>query len=411
MRKIYTTLLLLLIVHAGFSQHLDFVYMDSISNNRLLQIGSRNTFNSTGLKNDFTSKFIKGGNISPEIINNNPQKKFNALGAEIRQEISFYEGSLLKNNNNLGVTFSMSDNHFLSGNYKPQLFDLIFKGNAESLGDTLDFSYTHLQYMHYQNYSIGLYDKRTFSYLKLGFIVGNRSINLRTGATYFHTTTTQDAMYFETSSSFVNTAHDTSSSYLTANGFGFALELNHNFMIKTKSEKRHIINFNLGNIGTVFWNNKTSAYYLDSSITYDGVPYNKIDYYSESSIDDIADSIGVYRRNGALREGLPIHIMIHKVPVYSLTQKWQSTFGFKSILIPDYRPLVYAGVYYQPNALLSFSSKLIFGGFGTFRMALNANLYLNDKLFIGLSTLDLVGTTSNQIGKGKSLNFSLSLKL
>ncbi|MFD1553324.1 hypothetical protein DNU06_06580 [Putridiphycobacter roseus] len=411
MKNICITLILFLIVNAGFTQQLDMVYIDSISSNRLLQVNSNNNFSTTSLKNDFTSKFINGGNISAEIIKNNPQKLFNALGAEITQSINYYEGSFLKENKNLGLTFSISDHHFVSGNYKPKLFDLLFEGNTSTLGDTLDFSYTHLQYLHYQNYSIGLYDKRTFSYIKLGFIVGNRSINLRSGETYFYTSPAQDAMYFETSSSFVNTYNDSSTNYLTANGYGFSLELNHNFMIKTKNEKRHIINFNLGNIGTIFWNNKTNTSYLDSSITFDGIAYNNVDYYSQLSTDEIADSLGVYKSTGSIRESLPIQIMIHKIPVYSLTQKWQSTFGFKSILIPDYRPLVYAGVYYQPNALLSFSTKLIFGGYGSLRMALNANLYLNDKLFIGLNTQDIIGTTSNQYGSGKSINFSLSLKL
>ena len=411
MKKHISSILFLFITCFANTQSLDFIFEDSISTNRLIEFSSQNTYNSSALSNAFMSKFIYGGELNSELINDNSQKEFNVIGGEFDQKLSYYDGSLFKKYPNLGLTIAASDHNFISSSYKNDLYNLVFKGNANYLGDTLDFSYTHFQYLHYQNYGIGVYDKRSFSYIRLGFVVGNSSTNFRFGKSVFNTNTLGDEIYFDAKVSGHTTLKDSSTNYLSKYGYGFALELNHNFILKTQNGKKHIINFNISNLGSIFWNNKTTSYKIDSALTFSGIDYTDIKYYSNYETDAIADSIGLISTKRTVRESLPIKFLIQKVPFYSLTQKWQPTFGFKSILIPDYRPLVYAGIYFQPNKYVGLSSKLIIGGFGGLRLGLNAKFWINDKISLGISTLDFIGTTSNTFGKGKSANFFLSVKL
>ena len=393
------------------AQPIDFVYRDSISDNHSLQITSLNSFASNSLKNEFINKFVYGGAISSELLDRNPQKQFNVIGGEAEQTISYFEGTFFKSLPNLGLTVGVSDQNFVSTSYKPDLFDLVFKGNTGSLGDTLDFSYAHAQYLHYQNYGIGLYDKRTQSYFRLGFLVGNRSINFHTGQTYFSTSADGADLYLKTDMFGHGTVSDSGSSYFSASGYGFALELNHNFVINSKAGNRHIVNFNLSNLGSIFWNNQTEIIKIDTTYQYSGFDYTQLQSGSDIDSDFIIDTLGVFIANGSRRESLPIQIIINKIPVYSLTQKLQSTFGLKAILIPDYRPMIYGGVYYQPNSFFSISTRALFGGFGGLRLGLNANLWVKDNFHLSIGTLDVIGLSSNRIGKGKSINFGMQINL
>ena len=393
------------------AQSIDFVFRDSILNRRSFHIHSLNTFSSNAIKNEFLGKFIYGGAITEDIINDNAPKTFNVIGGEAEQSLTYFEGSFIQSNPNLGLLFSASDHHFVSSSYKPAVFNLAFRGNANYLGDTLDMSYAHGQYLHYQNYGFGVYDKRTQSYIRVGFLVGNRSIQLRTGETYFHTTPDGSTVYLESDFDGFLTQNDSTNSYLSAEGYGFSLELNHHFIFDTKSGKRHVVHFNLTNIGSIFWNNATRNISTDTMYTFSGFDYQDVQSLSNYETSDIIDTLDIEDEFYARREALPIQIIINKVPVYNPAQKLQSTFGFKAILIPDYRPMVYGGVHYQPIESLSFSTRAIFGGFGGLRFGFNANYWLKNNLYVGLSTLDIIGTGSNTIGRGKSVNLALQLNL
>lgn len=403
------TLLILLLETTSivFSQSIDFVYRDSILNQRSIQISSLNSFTTNSINNELLSKFIYGGEITNEILSSNTQKEFNVLGGEADQSISYFEGSFLSNYPNLGLTVSLSDINFAAASYKSNLFDLAFRGNSPYIGDTLDLSFTRGHYMHYQNYGFGVYDKRTQSYVRLGFLVGNRSLRFQSTETYFHTSETADNIYLDTDLVGYYTSTDSNSQYFTAQGYGFALEVNHNFFINTKSDKKHIINFNLSNLGSIFWNRNTQSVRLDTTYSFKGFEYSEVGSTSSIDQDFILDTLGIRFRKGSRREALPIQIIINKIPVYSLHQKWQSTFGFKALLIPDYRPMLFGGVYYQPNKFFSLSTRAIIGGFGGLRFGFNANLWLKENFYMGLSTLDIVGTSSDVFGKGKSVNVAL----
>jgi len=406
MKKILV-IILLTNCTAALSQSIDFVFRDSILNNRSIHVSSLNSFTTNTLNNELLSKFIYGGEITNNILNDNAQKQFNILGGELEQSLNYFEGSFLNKYPNLGLTFSLSDVNFAAASYKPSVFDLAFRGNSPYLGDTLDLSYLRGQYTHYQNYGLGIYDKRTQSYIRLGFLVGNRSLRLQSSETYFHTSETADNMYLETNLFGYYTPSDSNSQYFTGQGYGFALEVNHNFFIQTKSDKKYIINFNLSNLGSIFWSRNTESIRLDTAYNFQGFEYSAINSVPSISQGGVLDTLGIRIRKGVRREALPIQIIINKTPYYSLDQKWQSTFGFKALLIPDYRPMIFGGVYYQPNKYFSLSTRAIIGGFGGLRFGFNANLWLQDHFYLGISTLDIVGTSTNRFGKGKSVNLAL----
>ena len=64
---------------------------------------------------------------------------------------------------------------------------------------------------------------------------GNRSIRFQAADTYFHTSESTDNIYLETDFVGYYTPTDSGSKYLSAQGYGFAIEVNHNFIILVKT--------------------------------------------------------------------------------------------------------------------------------------------------------------------------------
>ncbi len=402
--RLLITTLVLVSFNAG-AQNMNQVFEDSLMQNRTIRLTSFNAYSATSLNNEFISKFLYGGQITNSIKEDNEQKNFNAAGGEFNQKIEYFEGNFLQNRPNIGLTVAISDNNFASTNYKPSVWNIAFYGNANYLDDTLDLSFSHFQYLHFQKYEIGIYEKSAQSYVRLGFISGNRSINYSLGNSSFYTSATGDEMYLRLRGEGYST--DSVSSYFSGSGYGASLEINHNFIFDNKKGNKQIINFNLSNLGLIFWNKETNFQIIDSSYHFNGIDYSAIQDYNNYTVDDIIDTLNITEGQNSRRESLPIRIGIQKVAYRNADTKIQSIFGFKAILIPDYRPLVYGGVYYKPYEFMSVSSRLVLGGFGGLKAGLNLNFWSNNKLYVGIGTNDLIGAVSNKYGRGKDLNFTL----
>lgn len=406
MKKIFI-LTFSLLTYFGQAQEFNKIFIDSLFNDQLISFKSTNGYSSTSLNNAFINKFIYGGFIDSELINDNLGRNFNSVGGEFNQELTYYNGNLLKNKPELGLMFNISDINFISSNYSADLYETVFKGNTESIGDTLDFSFGHAQYLHYQNIGFGVFNKTTLSYIRLNFIIGHSSFNNQLGSTKLHLNETNETLFLKLNGEGFNTIDN---SYMSANGYGASVELNHNFIFESQKGRKQIINFNLSNVGAIFWNKNTSYFQIDSNYSFSGIDFNDINNYSDYTMDDLQDTLGLNLGSRFRKESLPIHISIQKTPNQQAKEKWQYLFGFQAILIPDYRPKFYGGMYYKYNDKMSFSSKAIFGGFGLFKLGLNANFWIKNNTYLGIGTNDLIGIASNKFGFGKSVNFSFYTK-
>ena len=309
---------------------------------------------------------------------------------------------------NYGLIIGVEDVNFVSSNLSSDLYNTVFYGNSNYLGDTLDFSFSHLQYQHYQKVSFGLIHKTYKSSLKVSFVSGNRSIDYRLGNTWMQSSVLSDSIKFNLNAEGHFT--DSTQSYLSPKGYGFAFDLNHNFIYYNRDGKRQVINFKLGNLGVVFWNDKTNYNYVDSSSTYSG--FDLTDFLgSDFTTQQLtSDTLGIFSDKRSKMELLPFELSVQKLADRYSDKKIQVIFGFKSIITSDYKPYLYVGAYYSPNQKFGLSSRLAYGGFGGFKVGLNANYWVKDKFEIALGTFDLVGFISPKYGFGKSLNFSTRIK-
>ena len=272
----------------------------------------------------------------------------------------------------------------------------------------MDFSFSHFQYQHYQKISVGLISKSSRSSLKLSFVSGNKSIDYRLGDTWMYSSALSDSINFNLNAEGHYT--DSTTSYFSSKGQGFAFDLNHNFVYFNRQQKKQVINFKLGNLGVVFWNNNTTYNYVDSTSTYSGFDVSNILFGDSSAFQLSSDTLGIISQQKSKPELLPFELSIQKLANRYSDQKLQLIFGFKSIISSDYKPYLFLGAYYAPIEKLSISSRLAYGGFGGFKVGLNANYFLNNTLQVSVGSYDLVGFISSKYGFGKSLHFSAKIK-
>src|SRR5690554_6384496 len=87
---------------------------------------------------------------------------------------------------------------------------------------------------------------------------------------------------------------------------------------------------------------------------------------------------------------LPGFLQVGKVVLANSPTKVQSFFGVRMYTNRVYRPLIYAGVHYQPINQFSVGAQASSGGYGKFRLGLYANFVTKQRL-VGLGTEDVLG--------------------
>lgn len=407
-------LVLLFFSSLANSQDLMRIFNDTVNEDPFLKISSFDYYSSNRFDNEFMDKFIFGGDIDQLLKDRQSSrlKGLNSIGSEAEQRIDSYTPTIhpLKKER-YGLLLSFSDNHFFSGNVSQGLFNLTMYGNANYVGDTMDLSFVHAQYQHYQKFSIGFYDKRSLSSVQLSYVAGSRGFDFRSADSRFVTQSTQDTVELRLRGEGFSTA--SFSPYWAFQGSGFAVDINYNFIFYAKtSGNRQIVSLKINNLGAIFWNKNSQNYFVDSTTYYTGFNVNEL--LGKDSLTNqynFKDTLGIVKTAGRYGEALPLELTLDKLADRGIDQKWQWIGGFKAILTQDFYPYFYAGAYYQPSANFSVSTHVSYGGFARLRLGLNLNYWLDNRMNIALGTMDVIGNISKKYGFGRGLNFSATFKL
>lgn len=413
--RLITFILLFALSGKIYAQELVQIYEDSLGTKNFIRISSMNYYNSNRFSNDMMDKFIFGGTITDDIKIRvqDRLKTMNTMGAEFEQRIDSYTPEVNPfKREKYGLMISFSDNHFAAGNLSSDLFNTTFFGNAAFIGDTMDFSFSHLQYQHYQKFSIGFYDETTLSSIQISYVGGSRAFNMRLADSWMLSQSDLDTVQLTTR----GTGHMTDNfyPYWAFQGNGFSIDLNYNFTFLNKKEERQVINLKINNLGAIFWNKNTHSYAVDSTVKYTG--FDIQDFLSDdtTAFEDkynFGDTLGIRESIGNFTEVLPMELVVQKLPDHNSAMKLQPIFGFKAILSSDYFPYLYGGVYYQPIRQFSMSTRLAYGGFGGFKWGLNLNYRFGETGAISIGTFDMIGNISSKYGFGRSVNVSAYFKM
>ena len=405
---------LLVVSSLGWTQEPTYIFEDTINDKNIVRFSSYNTYSSNRFSNEFMDKFLFGGDITQELKDKTSKKlkALNSIGGEAEQRIDSYSPNInLFGKEEYGLKLSFSDNHYFGSHISTDLFNTVMYGNADYIGDTMAFTFSNVKYQHYQKFGVGFYHQHNMSSIQINYIAGSKAIDGRLTETWMHSRADLDTIDVVLAGSGFTT--ESFSPYLAFQGSGFAIDVDYNFLFKGQGKNTQIINFRINNLGMIVWNKRTKNYFVNSSNKYSGFDVQDI-IDQDTSVDnsiDWMDTLGITEDSYKRIDVLPLELVVQKVADRSLDQKLQAIFGFKTVLVPDYFPYLYAGVYYKVTDEFSLSSRLSYGGFAGIRWGLNVNYWLKDKMYFTLGSFDLIGLASKKFRYGRGVNLSLYYKI
>lgn len=384
----------------------DVINLDSF--NLSVKLNVFQDFQTSSIRNEFSSIIIKGGTINKQIKDNsyNKHREINRIGREFNVDlfIADYAFTPFKQKK-YALCAEFGYHSVFSGIYSKDLFGLTFYGNQTFLQDTAQFSGSALQGINFQNFGLGFIDKKTKSYLSLNLINVQRFINAKIydGSFMLNQDSTQAELNLHALSSM------TYQSGLNQ-GLGVALNASLNMELPWIKDHQAIFQFNVRNLGFAQVK-KVNTLSVDTTLSFSGFTFDDFIAGSNSDYRSISwlDTLGIKSDTTSQFVFLPLLIQFGKVLDFRYDDKVQSFFGIKMYPSLNYIPKVYLGFDYKLISKVYLGVSAAYGGFGVFRSGIYAN-YRSSKINVGLGTEDLYGIISKK-GFGQMIMLQLRCEL
>lgn len=367
---------------------------DSTEFNRQLLINGGFFHHSTSLTNELTNKFIFGGEINDELSQStfDNHNDYNRIGGGAYFRMMYKSNAkVLKSKPNWGWMIDVSNEIHVSSDYSSDFIGLALLGNSSFLGESLSFSNSSAEIVHYLSVGAGVHNRKSKNFISLNVILPQNYTQIildRANLTFSDDGSNVD---MRLQGEFLEAA---TSPYFK--GIGAALNFDFNLPFGNANSFNGIMKITGRNIGAYHLEN-TTFQNVDATISYNGFQIN--DFTNDSEFASLKDTLGVVDSEGSATRLLPGFIQVGKIASLHSNKKIQSTFGVRMYTNFIYRPLVYLGLHYQPLDYFSLGTQGSYGGYGNFRLGLYAN-YSGEHMMIGIGTEDILGSfLKNQYGQ------------
>lgn len=360
------------------------MYDSTLANHQVNVVG--NLFqHSTRLNNELSRKFIFGGTINDELSQKvyENQSDYNRVGFGGHIGIEYRApNQIFKSKPNWSWMVNVSNEVHGAGEYSNDLFGLVFIGNAPFLGGNASFTNTSGRFEQFLSIGGGIHDRKTKSFLTLNAILPQQffELSVNRGSVAFSESGDQIDLRFEGEVLRAN-------SYAYFKGMGAAVNFDFNLPFGNSESFNGVVSVVGRNLGAYQIHN-ADFITIDTEQSFTGFSLNEL--LEEDGVEALKDSLNVSETNKSEFKMLPGFLQVGKVVLANSPTKVQSFFGVRMYTNRVYRPLIYAGVHYQPINQFSVGAHGSFGGYGNFRLGLYAN-YVTKQLLIGLGTEDVLG--------------------
>jgi len=359
-------------------------------------VGADFTYGSNVISNQFSNKFLFGGEIDRELkdkayenLGNN-----NRLGGDLNYflnaEVPF---DTIFGKSNISLIFGLEYNEHVNVTFDENLFRLIFDGNKQFAGQTTNISQTNYNYFKYQRFNFGFInykfsEGRTAKEGVVLSIIKGEEHQAANGQGQMKTE--QFGRQIDLDLTYTYNSSDTTNKGIAAfNGWGLSTDLFTELYLKNGDK------FYLGieDLGFVHWNKKSIEISTDSSYLFDGVYIDNIFDINDSLIDRISkDSIFEAISNTKQKADYAIALptAFHIVYTKELSDKLKANVGLYYKILSSYFPLLYANAIYYANPNFAIKTQLAWGGYGKYNVGLSLAKSIKNsfQLFIGTNNIE-----------------------
>lgn len=355
---------------------------------------------STSLHKSLTQKLFYGGEITDDIKDKsqNLHRGVNHFGSDLNAECEYrnYSVSLFKNPN-WGFTAKSGYFSLIGASYSKDLFNLIFYGNQDFIGDTAFISGTKFSNYAFQKMGFGWLDKKSKSSISLNvFNLSNYSdAYIRMGEIFQSQTIDSLSITYDGKASFTNV-----STFI--NGIGFGIDLDLRFSVSTKKGKPIYYQFIGKNLGFTSFTSPITEYSADTVFSFKGLTFDEV-LNGGSFLDSnfsVFDTLGIQKSTIKKTIILPGLLQFSKLVDPNSSRKLQEFYGLRMFLSSSYNPLIFAGMDYRfsigSSATLNVGLNASYGGFTFYRFGTYSSLKLKN-WNLGIASENILGKTGQSI--------------
>lgn len=404
MRRIIITLFVLMYGSTLKAQTPSLLLLDmddrAQTSHAMLLTEAKASFNSNIFDLGFLRKFYVGGNISDQQIDKMSSKlrDMNHSGFYARagiQAFSFSDSVFGIANLGLMARFSTEYDGQLS--FSRDLFDVVFKGNANFLNRDAALGPMFMQFLTFQKIGLGVFDKRNYSGVSLSLVNGEKYGKLQIDESTLYTSALGDSLHLTYLGELWRS--DTSrSGFGVLSGAGLSIDANINLPM---ANNKGFISLAISNIGFISWTDGFERMEFDSSVAWTGFEIADVFDLSTDTIgfDQIEDTIEYEVTKAARTTGLP-----SRVDLRILRRIGERDFYEAGLMLQPNRsslPLVHLSYTAALCEHHFLTLRAMYGGYGPFRLGWEYQAMIRSMWYLRAGTDDFPGIFSSH-SKGAS---------
>ncbi|XOV67265.1 MAG: hypothetical protein ACFHU9_16740 [Fluviicola sp.] len=346
------------------------MYMDqsdttSIQNE--VGVKSIGDYGATAVQNGVTNRMFLGGFIDSTLKENSLSRHtaVNRIGVNAGGEIYYRNANQkLFKNKNWGYEISAGVNYFGGALYGRDAFDLVFFGNQNYIGDTMNLSGLDASFTAMQKIGFGFFDNKSKSSVRLNLY----NISSRIDADFrdFEIMQSEDGQELTLR---MDGDVTVGQSAQFNQGFGVGVDFDFRIPISWVKGDDAYLQFKSQNLGFAYMYEPQSRYSFDTTIVFDGFRFEQLvaesGYFSDSI--SILDTLGIRSQDVNSVFLLPGFIQVSKMVDNNSDKQLQSFFGLRVYPTLIFSPLGFAGADYRFNDHIHAGASVTFGGFAGLR--------------------------------------------
>jgi hypothetical protein len=287
----------------------------------------------------------------------------------------------------LGFRASFSTNYAGYIAFRPQAFETVYLGNAQSRSQTEALGPLDFQNQAWQKFGFGLFNKNTLSGVTLSLVEGQYFRNLQVDELSLYTSAMADTLTLDVVGSYER-SDTTRSGWANGSGLGACVDLDYNLEL---DEGKKVVSFSVRNLGFVYWNESSEKYTMDNAVDWKGMDVSE---WIAGEVDSISmpewrDSLETERKQRSMMKPLPATFHLRYLHRWKENRFWETG----CVFAPNRAavPLVYVGLTHQLAKNVWLSERLNYGGYGGFSMGAEVQWLTAKSWFVRAGSTQLEG--------------------
>ena len=367
-------------------------------------------YNSNTIYNELPASLLVGDDLDRDLRQRTSDalvaKERAVLGSELTGRITWTGARGDSGRARLRPIVSFAHQEYTGARITPDLYDLVFFGNARFEGGTANLAPSGYEQVRYQTLGGGVADTRSRSFVRLDLVLGQSyaAADIRWADLY----TATDGRLLRSSIAGTFHSSDTAGNeWGRNNGMGAALTGRWEARIRAAARPT-CVSLSVEDLGFLTWNDRAVQLQKDTIVRYEGLAVENILDLDQLILgeDQLLDTFGIAFDAGSFTTVLPFRV---GAEIRShISDRWHVGLAAQYQHLPYYIPQVTASVARRSGERLLWGGSLSYGGYGGLLVGLGGRYRFSDHFTLEASLPQVIGLT---LGRSRGVGALLSAQL